>query len=58
MLLKLTTSVNFSNILRTTFALISLDQKTTKPNCNKRKASQNAFVQKGTHKNVGKIDTK
>jgi len=42
--------LNFTNILRTAFATISLYQKITKSNCNKRKAMQNTFVQKATWK--------
>jgi len=38
--------VNFINILHTPIAPIFLCQKKTKPNCNKRKALQNTFVQK------------
>jgi len=46
MLVKLTPVVNFINILPAAFAPILFHQKVTKPNCNKRKAAQFAFIRK------------
>jgi len=55
--LKLRPVVNLTNILGAAFGLIIFHQKITKPNCNKRKAGQNTFVQKSCLWNVGEIDT-
>jgi len=46
LLTKLTTGVNFINLLLAAFAPIILSQKVTKPKRNLRKTLQFAFVQK------------
>jgi len=47
--------VNFTSILQVAFVLIFFCQKTTKPKCNKRKAAQKTFTQKGAHKMLMKF---
>jgi len=45
-LMKLTTVVNFTAILRAAFAMIIFCQKSTKPNCYERKAAQSTFIKR------------
>jgi len=48
--MKLTTEVNFTNMLQVAFVLILFCQKITNPHCKLRKAAQKTFVQKYVHK--------
>jgi len=45
-LMKLTTGVNFTNILWAIFSMIYFCQKNTNPNCEHINAAENTFVQK------------
>ena len=56
MLVKMTTVVNFANILQAAYALIPFCQKIKYPTSKHIKAAQNTFVLKSCSYNVGEID--